>query len=137
MLLMGAAACFAPHAGKLMPKSRSSVSSAMSAVASTNVPVVMPLGIISTATEFRLPPEIAFNDLIKEAAQTYSVRADLIRGVVRAESEFDQFAVSNVGAQGLMQLMPALSKSGDLAGAPDWAARNVRAASKAMSTAIA
>jgi soluble lytic murein transglycosylase-like protein len=68
------------------------------------------LGIISTATEFRLPPELAFNDLIKEAAQKYSVREDLVRGVVRAESAFDQFAVSSVGAQGLMQLMPALSK---------------------------
>ena len=82
----------------------------MSSVASTNVPIVSPLGIISTATEFRLPPELAFNDLIKEAAQKYSVREDLVRGVVRAESAFDQFAVSSVGAQGLMQLMPALSK---------------------------
>lgn len=110
MLLVGAAALFAPHAGKLMPRTRSSAGSAMSAVATSNVPIVTPLGIISTATEFRLPPEFAFNDLIREAAQKYHVREDLVRGVVQAESAFDQFAVSSVGAQGLMQLMPALSK---------------------------
>jgi soluble lytic murein transglycosylase-like protein len=110
MLLVGAAAFFAPHAGKLFPKSRSSSGSALSAVATTNLPIVSPLGVISTVSEFRLPPELAFDDLIREAARKYSVREDLIRGVVRAESAFDQFAVSSVGAQGLMQLMPALSK---------------------------
>jgi len=110
MLLVGAAALFAPHAGKLVPRARSSAGSAMAAASTTNVPIVTPLGIISTVTEFRLPPEFAFNDLIREAAQKYRVREDLVRGVVQAESAFDQFAVSSVGAQGLMQLMPALSK---------------------------
>jgi len=76
----------------------------------STMPIVTPLGVISTATEFRLPGEVAFNDLIREAAQKYKVREDLVRGVIRAESAFDPMAVSRVGAQGLMQLMPALSK---------------------------
>jgi soluble lytic murein transglycosylase-like protein len=110
MLLVGAAAFFAPHAGKLVPKSRSSSRSSPSVSVMANPPIVTPLGVISTETEFRLPPEFQFDDIIREAAHKYSVREDLVRGVIRAESAFDPMAVSRVGAQGLMQLMPALSK---------------------------
>ena len=60
--------------------------------------------------EFRaLKPEEAYNDLIDEAAATYEVDANLIRAVMRAESAFNPHAVSEVGARGLMQLMPALA----------------------------
>ena len=111
MLLVGVAAFFAPHAGKLVSKSKSSSSGSSPSLALiANSPLVTPLGIISTASEFRLPGEAAFNDLIREAALKFSVREDLVRGVVRAESAFDPMAVSAAGAQGLMQLMPALSK---------------------------
>jgi soluble lytic murein transglycosylase-like protein len=109
MLLVGAAAFFAPHAGKLIPKNRSSRADSVYSVMRT-VPMMTPLGLVSTATDFRLPPELAFEDLIREAAKTYSVRPELVRAVIRAESAFDPLAVSSVGAQGLMQLMPALSK---------------------------
>jgi len=44
----------------------------------STMPIVTPLGVISTATEFRLPGEVAFNDLIREAAQKYKVREDLV-----------------------------------------------------------
>jgi hypothetical protein len=43
---------------------------------------------------------------ILAAAQVHGIAADLIKGVIQAESEFDQWAVSSKGAQGLMQLMP-------------------------------
>jgi len=45
--------------------------------------------------------------LIETAAQKQSVSADLIRAVIRQESAFRPCAVSEKGAQGLMQLMPA------------------------------
>jgi soluble lytic murein transglycosylase-like protein len=45
--------------------------------------------------------------LIEEAAATHGLSVHLVRAVVEAESAFDPRAVSRVGAQGLMQLMPA------------------------------
>jgi len=45
--------------------------------------------------------------LIEEAAAAHGLSAHLVRAVVQAESAFDPVAVSPVGAQGLMQLMPA------------------------------
>ncbi len=56
-----------------------------------------------------LPPEKAYEHLIQEAAAKYDLDPDLIRAVMRTESAFDPYAVSRVGAQGLMQLMPALA----------------------------
>jgi soluble lytic murein transglycosylase-like protein len=43
---------------------------------------------------------------IKEVADRYGVRADLVAAVIEAESEFNPRAVSRRGARGLMQLMP-------------------------------
>jgi hypothetical protein len=43
---------------------------------------------------------------IQAAAAMHGVAVDLIRAVIQVESEFDPFAVSSKGAQGLMQLMP-------------------------------
>lgn len=45
--------------------------------------------------------------LIETAARKQSVSADLIRAVIRQESAFRPCAVSDKGAQGLMQLMPS------------------------------
>ena len=45
--------------------------------------------------------------LIEEAAAAHGLSAHLVRAVVQAESAFDPLAQSPVGAQGLMQLMPA------------------------------
>jgi len=47
---------------------------------------------------------------IHKAAQKYNLPAGLIRGVIRAESNFEVKAVSRAGAQGLMQLMPGTAK---------------------------
>jgi soluble lytic murein transglycosylase-like protein len=70
-----------------------------------------PQGFVSITEAFRpLPATIAYNDAIEEAADLYGVDPDLIRAIIRAESAFNPFAVSAAGAQGLMQLMPAVAE---------------------------
>lgn len=44
-------------------------------------------------------------DKIKKTARSHGVDEDLVREVVRAESNFNPYAVSGAGAKGLMQLM--------------------------------
>jgi len=66
---------------------------------------------VSTSEDFRpLPAAIAYNDVIAEAAHLYKLDPNLIRAIIRAESAFNPFAVSRAGAQGLMQLMPAVAE---------------------------
>jgi soluble lytic murein transglycosylase-like protein len=52
-------------------------------------------------------PRRETDKLIATAARTQSISADLLRAVIRQESAFRPCAVSDKGAQGLMQLMPA------------------------------
>jgi hypothetical protein len=75
-----------------------------------------------------IQPAHAYDDLIREAAAKYDLEPALIRSVIRMESGFDPFAVSRVGAMGLMQLMPAVAeemgvKTRSTRGRTSWAAR--------------
>jgi soluble lytic murein transglycosylase len=47
-----------------------------------------------------------FDHHIEAAAALHQLDPALVKAVIKAESEFDQWAVSSKGAQGLMQLMP-------------------------------
>ena len=47
-----------------------------------------------------------FDHHVEAAARLHQVSAELVKAVIAAESEFDQWAVSSKGARGLMQLMP-------------------------------
>ncbi len=52
----------------------------------------------------------AYDEAIKEIALRYKVEPAIVKAVIRAESNFDPFAVSHKGAEGLMQLMPATAE---------------------------
>jgi hypothetical protein len=52
-----------------------------------------------------------YEPIIQKASKQYRVPADMIRAVIRVESDFHPHAVSSAGAEGLMQLMPGTAKS--------------------------
>lgn len=62
-----------------------------------------------SAEYFAVPANRAYDDIILEAAAEYDIDPNLIRAVMQAESAFHPYAVSRAGAEGLMQLMPALA----------------------------
>ncbi|MDH5823847.1 lytic transglycosylase domain-containing protein [Luteimonas sp. RD2P54] len=52
----------------------------------------------------------AYRDEIRAAAQRFGVEEAVVRAIIHAESAFNPNALSRVGAQGLMQLMPATAQ---------------------------
>ncbi len=73
-----------------------------------------------------------YDHIIQRAAQTHRVSAGLIKAVMHTESGFNPSARSPVGAQGLMQLMPATAKRFNVSNAFD-PEQNILAGSKYLS----
>ncbi len=61
----------------------------------------------------------AFDHIIQQAAQQHGVSEGLIKAVMHTESGFNVNARSPVGAQGLMQLMPATARRFNVSNAYD------------------
>jgi hypothetical protein len=52
----------------------------------------------------------SLDEIFEAAAEKYNVPTELLKAVGKAESNFNASAVSRVGAQGVMQLMPATAR---------------------------
>jgi soluble lytic murein transglycosylase-like protein len=58
----------------------------------------------------KTPQQDSFDQLILRSARNHRVEPALVKAVIAAESNFMPQAVSRVGAQGLMQLMPQTAR---------------------------
>ncbi len=65
--------------------------------------VVLAPGLWGSQTDLRK----LYDPIVQRVATDLMVDAELLHAVIRAESNYDTFAISNRGAMGLMQLMPA------------------------------
>ncbi len=63
------------------------------------------------ASAFPLPVPQYLAGVIDEAAKKYNVDPNLVAAMAFRESRFDPQAVSRIGAQGVMQLMPRTARS--------------------------
>jgi len=76
-----------------------------------------------------------YKDEIAAAASDFGVDSALLHAVIHAESAFNPMALSNKGAQGLMQLMPGTAADMGVADAFD-AAQNIRGGARYLSTLL-
>lgn len=67
----------------------------------------------------------AYSAEIASASKDFGVEESIVRAIIHAESAFNPNALSRVGAQGLMQLMPATARRFGV-GNPFDAAQNIR-----------
>jgi soluble lytic murein transglycosylase len=53
---------------------------------------------------------VKYDEIIAKASRKFEVDPYLVKAIIKAESSFEPDAISQSGAQGLMQLMPATAK---------------------------
>jgi len=92
------------------PKSSAMDSKALSRATRKPMQLTKPAASNSTADQTGSHEDRIIENSIHKAARRYNLPAPLLRGVIRAESNFEVKAVSRAGAQGLMQLMPGTAR---------------------------
>jgi soluble lytic murein transglycosylase-like protein len=66
---------------------------------------------IAPASPRMIPaPPARINELVERSARAHQVDPLLVHSVIQVESNYNPYAVSNKGAEGLMQLMPSTSR---------------------------
>jgi hypothetical protein len=94
-----------PHATPMAMKAAKSAAAEVDGFRSLNPGASVTTSFLNpTAT----PREV--DDAIEQAAKRHNVDANLVRALIRVESNFNSHAVSRKGAMGLMQLMPSTAR---------------------------
>ncbi len=76
---------------------------------------IAPAGAKSSGTRDKDPARYSrYDSWIHEAASLYQIPVELVRAVIKVESDYSPGAVSYAGARGLMQLMPNTATSLDV-----------------------
>lgn len=101
-----------PAAGGPAPE-RGAFAGALRTALSTNVPVVPVAADAAKAAPLAYAPVAPeqIDALVQQNASAWQVDPALVKAVIANESGFNAHATSQVGAQGLMQLMPATAAS--------------------------
>jgi len=77
----------------------------------TNIPSDPRYRLYLTTSRLRAKHYIVkYDEIITRASRQFDVDPYLIKAIIKAESSFEPDAISQSGAQGLMQLMPATAK---------------------------
>ncbi|RDW16298.1 lytic transglycosylase [Oceanobacillus arenosus] len=99
----------------------------------TTIPVIYPLQSYAGQAAANYPvPSTDFNSTITQVAENYGIDEKLIHAVIKTESNYNAYASSNAGAQGLMQLMPATARSLGVLNSFD-ASQNIEGGTKYLS----
>jgi len=77
--------------------------------------------------------QVNFSSFINAAAKRYNLAPELIQAIIKIESSFNPFAISERGAMGLMQLMPETAKEMNV-GSPFEAEENIMGGSRYLRT---
>jgi len=77
------------------------------AAPSDGTPKAGPLAQQADQPEGSAADNVPYADIIKDKCEKYGVNSSIVKAIIKAESNFNPVAVSNKGAQGLMQLMPS------------------------------
>lgn len=67
-------------------------------------------GVLIHSKSYRRRARPEFDPFIEDAAARFRLDPNFIKAIMSVESDFDEFATSSKGAQGLMQLMPATAR---------------------------